>query len=207
MLEIELKSKDLKEYIYLQLHKKNNEPIYDEELFQITDIHLNSIDFIGNQTDVTIFDLIFFKHLKNCTLTNMNISDKEIEILNSLTNLEFLQLNNCSFSNSKKLQLNLSDLVICDCSSVQISIYTQIESLKSLRIVNCENVDFTGISKMENLSKVFLQNLNLDEINEISHIKALTYLNLNGSTINNLDKIYKKPGLKIEHRKINALYD
>lgn len=207
MLEIELKSKELKEYIYLELNKNRAEPIYDEDLEKITDLQLNTLDLIGEQTDVTIFDLIFFKNLKYCTLINMNISDKELDVLNKLQNLKFLQLDNCIFSNNKKLQLKLSDLVINNCSNVKMHIYEDITSLENLHIVNCENVDITGISKLNNLSKLFLQNLQLDEINEVELIKSLKYLNLNGSKITNLDKISKLTELEIEHNDINALYD
>lgn len=207
MLEIELKSKELKEYIYLELNKNKAEPIYDEDVAKITDLQLNTLDLIGEPTDVTIFDLIFFKNLKVCTLINMNISDKEIDILNKLDKLQFLQLDNCTFSNNKKLQLNLSDLVITNCENVKISIYEDMKSLESLHIVNCEDVDITGISKLNNLSKLFFQNLKLDEIDEVQEIKSLKYLNLNGSEIKNLEKISNITGLEIEHNDINALYD
>lgn len=207
MLEIELKSRELKEYIYLELNKNKTEPIYDNDLEEITELQLNSLDFIGEPTDETIYDLVFFTNLKVCNLVNMNISDQELDILNRLKKLQFLQLDNCTFSNNKKLQLNLSDLVITDCSNVKLSIYSDINTLENLRIVNCENVDIKGISKLSNLSKLFLQNLTLQEINEIQEIKSLEYLNLNGSDIKELDKISRLPGLEIEHNDINALYD
>lgn len=207
MLEIELKSRELKEYIYLELNKNKAEPIYDNDLEEITELQLNSLDFIGEPTDETIYDLVFFTNLKVCNLVNMNISDQELDILNRLKKLQFLQLDNCTFSNNKKLQLNLSDLVITDCSNVKLSIYSDINTLENLRIVNCENVDIKGISKLSNLSKLFLQNLTLQEINEIQEIKSLEYLNLNGSDIKELDKISRLPGLEIEHNDINALYD
>ena len=207
MLEIELKSKELKEYVYLELNKNRLDPIYDEDLEKITDIQLNSLDLIGEPTDVTILDLIFFKNLKICTLMNMNITNIDLDILQKLPKLQFLQLYNCNFSNNKKIELNLLDLVISNCPNVKVSMFENIQTLQNLRIVNCDNIDITGISNLKNLSKLFLQNLNLTEIDEVQEIKNLKYLNLNGSKIDNLDKILKIKNLVIEHNPINALYD
>ena len=182
MLEVELKSNELKEYVYLEQNKKD--PIYDEDLNEITSLYLNKLDLIGEPTDITIYDLIFFKNLKECTISNMNIYDKELAILNRLSNLESLQLNDCNFSNKTKVELNIKNLIINDCENVNISLYEDIKTLSRLQIVNCMN-----------------------NIDEILGVKSLKKLNLNGSKIENLDKINKMPNLYIEHEEINGLYD
>lgn len=41
MLEVELKSRELKEYLYLELDKNRSEPIYDEDLNKITELDLD----------------------------------------------------------------------------------------------------------------------------------------------------------------------
>lgn len=207
MLEIELKSDELKEFIYLELGKNRNEPIYDEELLKITELQLDGLDLVGDPTDASIYDLVFFKNLNTCYLSDMKISDEELEILNRLENLKFLQIDNCSFSNKKSIKLPLLGLVINGCYEVDLNIYKEIKTLEKLHIVNCDNVKLSGISKFSNLSKLFLQNLTLDEIDEVQLMKNLKYLNLNGSKINNLDKIYKIPGLQIENEEFNGLYD
>ena len=99
MLEVELKSNELKEYVYLELNKNKKDPIYDEDLNEITSLYLNKLDLIGEPTDITIYDLIFFKNLKECTISNMNISDQELGVLNRLSNLESLQLNDHKYQN------------------------------------------------------------------------------------------------------------
>lgn len=207
MLEIELKSEELKEYIYLELDKSRKEPICDEDLEKISSIHLNKLDIIGEPTDETIYDLIFFPNLIECTISNMNISDKELEVLNGLQKLEFLQLNNCAFSGNKKIDLNLNGIVLNKCKNADLSIYDNIKTLQTLQIVNCNNINLKGISKFPKLSELFLQNVELDEIDEVQNMKNLKYLNLNGSKIKNLDKINKLQNLTIEHEDINALYD
>lgn len=207
MLEIELKSNELKEYVCLELDKNPKEPIYDEDLNKITSLSLDRLDLIEEPTDITIYDLVFFKNLKECTISNMDISNQELEVLNTLSKLESLQLNNCKFSNEKKVRLNLKNLIINKCDDVKISVYDDIKTLKRLQIVNCKNINLKGISKMSNLSEVLLQNISMDDIDEIQGLKLLRKLNLNGSTIKNLDKINKMPNLYIEHEEKNMLYD
>ena len=207
MLEVELKSNELKEYVYLELNKNKKEPIYDEDLNEITSLYLNKLDLIGEPTDITIYDLIFFKNLKECTISNMNISDQELGVLNRLSNLESLQLNDCNFSNKIKVELNIKNLIINKCENVNMSLYEDVKTLKRLQIVNCKNINLKGISKISNLSEILLQNVSMDNIDEIQGLKSLRKLNLNGSTINDLDRINKMPNLYIEHEEKNGLYD
>ena len=122
MLEVELKSNELKEYVYLELNKNKKDPIYDEDLNEITSLYLNKLDLIGEPTDITIYDLIFFKNLKECTISNMNISDQELGVLNRLSNLESLQLNDCNFSNKIKVELNIKNLIINKRDSLKIRV-------------------------------------------------------------------------------------
>ena len=191
----------------MELNKNKKDPIYDDDLNEITSLYLNKLDLIGEPTDITIYDLIFFKNLKECTISNMNISDKELAILNRLSNLESLQLNDCNFSNKTKVELNIKNLIINDCENVNISLYEDIKTLSRLQIVNCKNINLKGISKLSNLSEILLQNISMNNIDEILGVKSLKKLNLNGSKIENLDKINKMPNLYIEHEEINGLYD
>ena len=134
MLEVELKSNELKEYVYLELNKNKKDPIYDDDLNEITSLYLNKLDLIGEPTDITIYDLIFFKNLKECTISNMNISDQELGVLNRLSNLESLQLNDCNFSTKIKVELNIKNLIINKCENVNMSLYEDVNTLKRLQI-------------------------------------------------------------------------
>ena len=207
MFEIELKSKKLKEYVYLVLNKSKDEPLYDIELDKITSLHLDKLDLTGESTDITIYDLVFFKKIKECTITNMTISDQELSVLNKLSSLKTLQLNNCSFSGKAKLELNLKKLIINKCKNVDMSLYEDMKTLKRLQIVNCNDINLKGISNLSNLLELLLQNISMDNIDEIQSLKLLKYLNLNGSKIKNLDKINEIPDLHIEHEWKNAIYD
>ncbi len=208
MLEVELKSRELKEYLYLELDKNRLDPIYDEDLNKITELDLDRFDLIEEQTDMTLEDIVFFKNLKTCYLGNFILDDKNIRLLNTRKQLQFLQINDCIFDiKDEILSLNVEHLVIIDSENVNLSKYEDKGNLKNLKIMNCSNTNINGISNFKNLSKVYLQNLNLDNINEMAKMKNLNYVNLNGSIIK--DDYFEKSNTEfiIVHDEINAIYD
>lgn len=206
MLEIELKSKDLKEYICLDLKKDKNEPIYDEDLNKITELDLDRYDLVDDLTDVTLEDIVFFNNLKKCYLTNFVFDDKNIKLLNKQKNLDFLQINDCVFKNNEELTLGVKHLVIVDSKNIDLQKYNNREDLEKLHIVNCANTNIKGISKFQNLSKVYLQNLYLDNINEMKSMDNLAYINLNGSSVKDDSFEKNNTDFIIEHDDINAIY-
>ncbi len=206
MVEIELKSKELKEYVYLKLDKDRNYPIYDEDINKFNEITLNGLDLLDEPTDVTIFDLIFFKNLKLCTFINMNISEKEIDVLNNMKNVEFIQFSNCIFPKDKQVKLvNIKQLVFDNCLKVEISKFNSSKQLNSLKIVNCDNIIFDGLEICDNLRDLYLQNLELQDIDIVSKLKNLEYLNLNGTKVKKKMEISKS--VMIEHKDLNYIYD
>lgn len=207
MLEVELKSKDLMELIYLQLEKNRQEPIYDTDLDKITELDLDKCDLINEQTDITLEDIVFFNKLKTCYIANFVLDDYNIKLLSTRTNLDFLQINDCVFNHNEELDLDANYIAIVDCENVDLSKFAENDKLEKLRIVNCVNVKIDGISKFENLSKVYLQNINIDNINEMKKMENLKYVNLNGSFVNNNLFERTNTDVKIEHEEINMMYD
>ena len=206
MLEIELKSKDLKDYICLDLNKDKNEPIYDEDLNKITELDLDRYDLVDDLTDITLEDIVFFNNLKKCYLTNFVFDDKNVKLLNKQKNLDFLQINDCVFKNNEELSLGVKHLVIVDSKNIDLQKYNDQKELEKLQIVNCANTNIKGISKFSNLSKVYLQNLYLDNINEMKTMDNLAYINLNGSSVKDDSFEKNNKDFIIEHDDINAIY-
>ena len=207
MIEIELRSNELREDVYLKLNKDRNTPLYDEDLGNIKSVSLNGLDFLDEPTDVTIYDLVFFRNLESCVIINKEISDKELEVLNSVTSLQSLQISNCVLPKNKQITLNLNYMTLDKCSDVDIHMLSDMKSLRQLRIVNCNNVILDGISNLENLTDLYLQNLNMDNINEITKLKKLEYLNLNGTKVKSIINIKHNNKLNIVHEESNFLYD
>lgn len=206
MVEIELKSNELKEYVYLKLDKDRNLPIYDSDIEKFKEITLNGFDLLDEPTDVTIFDLVFFNNLELCTFINMNISEKEIDVLNNMKNVEFIQFSNCIFPKDKKVKLEkLKHLVFDNCLRVEIPKFNESKELNSLKIVNCDNIILEGLELCDNIKDLYLQNLELPNIDIVGKMKNLEYLNLNGTKVKKTININKN--IILEHEELNYIFD
>ncbi|MBR2744129.1 MAG: hypothetical protein IKE01_02370 [Clostridia bacterium] len=206
MVEIELKSNVLKEDVYLKLNKDRSVPLYDEDLNMIDHLNLNALDFIDEPTDVTLYDLVFFKNLKSCCIINKEISDNELNVLNSLENIKIMQFSKCRFPSSKVKNLSVECIILDGCPDINISTFDECKNIKKFRIVNCTNINLKGISKFVNLTDLYIQNMNLEEIDEVMKIESLQYLNLNGTSVEKNVDFSQRIDLIVEHEKENYLY-
>ena len=201
MVEIELKSRELTEYVYLTLNKDRNTPIYDEDVEQIKDVTLDALDFLDEPTDATIYDLVFFTNLKTCMIANMAISENEIGILNNLENIESIQFTNCVFPKCKKFNMHATYVIVDGCIEFDASIFSEMKCITKLRIVNCEHVNLAGIEALKEITELYLQNLNLENIDGVENLNKLEYLNLNGTKVKKLTDISKKlNNVRVEHK-------
>ena len=207
MVEIELKSKELKEFVYLTLDKDRSTPIYDEDLDQIKDVTLDGLDLLDEPTDATILDLIFFTSLETCMIADKVISESEVEVLNKLESIKTIQFTNCIFSKGKKIKCNATYLIVDGCKYFDANVFNEMKCLTKLCVVNCENVNLVGKQELNELKNVYLQNLELNDINDISNLKKIEYLNLNGTKVKNMEEIIKNKNIKIEHEERNYIYD
>ncbi len=207
MVEIELKSKELTEYVYLTLGKDRNTPLYDVDVDRITYLTLDSLDFLGEPSDTTIFDLVFFNGLKSCILANMNISEKEIDVLNKLDSLETIQFTNCIFPKGKKINMHASYVIVDGCIEFDASVFSEMKSITKLRVINCEHVKLSGLESLSEMTRLYLQNLELDNIDNISGLDKLEYINLNGTVVKKLTDVLKNPNIKVEHEEKNYIFD
>lgn len=207
MFEIELKSKELTEYVYITVDKDRAEPLYDSDLEQVEDVTLDAFDFIGEPTDETIYDLVFFKNLKNCMIVNMTISAGEIEILNKLENLESIQFVNCVFKSDNKYHMKATEVILDKCIEANISLFDEMNTITKLKIVNCDKVNLKGLENLSNVTEIYLQNLILKDIDEVSKLKKLEYINLNGTKVENLTDIVNNPKISVDYEELNYIYD
>lgn len=207
MVEVELKSKELTEYVYLTLNKDRSTPLYDDDLEHIKDVTLNAIDFLDEPTDATIYDLIFFKNLKSCMIVNMTISENEIDLLNKMKSIESIQFTKCNLPKGKKLNMNASYVIIDECNDFEVDTLSDMSSINRLRIVDCENINLSGIEKMSSIVDLYMQSLNINDINFVTSLSSLEYLNLNGTKVKESTKVLDGLNIKVEHKDKNYIYD
>lgn len=207
MVEVELKSKELTEYVYLTLNKDRSTPLYDDDLEQIKDVTLDSLDFLDEPTDETIYDLVFFKNLKSCLIANMAISESEINVLNRLESVESIQFTNCVFPKGKKIIMKAQYVILDGCIEADLSIFDEMSSIAKLRIVNCEKVNLEGLGNLSGITEIYLQNLELNDIDDVKKLDKLEYINLNGTKVKKITDVLKNHNIKVDHEENNYIYD
>ena len=165
------------------------------------DVHYNidntDVDFKGDKNYI-LFNIITkfeFKQIKKLKLTNCQLTDKNIKILDILftSNLENLNLSNNAiqdisiFTENEKLnnlkQLNLGHNDISDVSSLSNSKLTNLLEL-DLSFNKIENIDFIELSSnLNNLEKLDLSNNQIKKTVK-NNLKNIKYLNLLNNEIN-----------------------
>jgi internalin A len=97
-------------------------------------------------------------------LTNITITDANIDVLNNIDELEHLH--------SVRL-----DTINVDCSII-IEKLCDIKSIRHLSIYNCKSVDWSGLSQLPTLTYLYLHTLNADNILFVSNLTNLKYFHI-----------------------------
>jgi len=185
-------------YIYMLLDKPKGSNISLDDLDSIDSLTLNGTTLANTANDTVIEDLLYFRNLKHCTLINLQISDKEIFVLNNCSNLINLQFYNCSFSKIKEpLVGNIDMLSVISCSNFNIRYICSLKSLAVLNIKDMKKLKLNGIEGLFNLKKLYLQNIRNLSLNFIKYMDNLSYLNLDGSYFKN-SKLLETINIKVE---------
>lgn len=181
--EVSLKSKKFENYIRLILSKNKSEPITTKDLKQIKTLKLNKSIF----DDIIIGDLSFFTNLESLSLSDLNLSSPDLEIINSLSGLRTLSITNSHIDFSKAEQINPSveNLIFANCTGINFEHFQKNTNVKNLTIINCSDINFGILNQFENLEELNLPNnkdLRERDLNNVWNLENLKRVNLDGNT-------------------------
>lgn len=171
-----IKSNDLKKYISMKLNKSVLE-ITSDDIQKIVDISFNSTGLAGNETDYIFDDLIYFNNLSRFSLTNYEITEDKIKILNQLSNLKFLQFEDCSFFMCESNLKSVENLHFNKCTNVPI-----------------ENIDFSNVKTFSFNS--FLDEKSYIDISNFNCISRFENVSLNNCLIDNIELFLTNENIK-----------
>ena len=191
MIEVQIKSQDLKKILINKLKKYSEEIIYDEDLKKVKDIAINRYNLALKNTDINISELIFLTNLQSCIISNFEITDKDIMVLNNLKNLKTIQFTNCNFVNcSTVLNINVNYLIIETCK-INLDIFSENKNLEKLIIIGYDKLDINTIKKFSNVKEMYLQECWISNIQNIINFAQLQHINLERSQIESLEILEK----------------
>ena len=155
------KNNEIKKVVCSLLNKNDNENIYLEEIERIERLSINPRIFDKPVVEVDISDLHVFTNLKFLYIRDMIITDREIEVINLLQSLNYIQMNSCNFyrlKNSLYLE-NLNSISLIGCSNIDMRVLQYLTKLKSLKIISSNVKSYKGLENMQSLEDVCLQNM------------------------------------------------
>lgn len=179
-----IKSKNFEEAINIELNRSIGDKIEKEELDKIKNITLNQYDLSSKKTDVDLKELELLENLENLLLTNFEIDDTIVTILNSKNKLKNLQFTDCKFANSISFKTPFQYFVMDDCENLEESTFP---NAKIIRVIGKKNFDLQKIKECKNVKKLYLQNCTIINFKAIKEFDNLTYLNLDGSKLDDTE--------------------
>lgn len=196
------KSNEIRIIVCGLLGKTENEPIYTEELAQIDRLNINPRIFKNPNLYVDLGDLYLFKNLKSLYIRDMYITDYNIQCLNQVPSLKYLQMNKCKFENvTMPLYLPmLEGLSLISTYGIDMKFFKDLSNLKILKVINNAILKYKGIENLQGLHEIYFQNnVNVD-LKNLLKINNLKKLNLDGSTVKKEKyEMILKERIKVEH--------
>ena len=173
---------------------KDISEITGSDLSGINRLTLNKKIFFKEEKDYNLKDLIKFKNLKSIFLSGFKLIEEDIEILNSLKNLNFIHFDFCEFYlNELNFNMNIEYLIFNVCKDIKISMLEKTKA-KSIKIIGSKlemnELSILDFCMTENLKELSINNYIVNNINEVLKIAPnLTNLNLDGSIISEKEKL------------------
>lgn len=199
-----ISSNILKEQISMILGK-SIEAITANDLDNIESISLKKIDFMDNETDCNIKDLIELKNLNLCTLCKFDLDDETIKDINKIEKLEFIHFDFCNFYTEKIwFNSNVEDAYFNMCENVSFKKLqnTELTSIALIgNLANIQELDIIQLIKADKLKELSIHNYNIKNIEKILEVAPqLESLNIDGSKVEEgkLQNLMNK--IKISHK-------
>ncbi len=173
-----------------KITRKRIDEIEQKDLDAINIISFNQLPF-KDKKRFNFSDLIFLKSLKAITLSGFDIQKDDIEVLNMLPNISFIQFDFCDFKcDTISIEKSLDYIVFEVCNGISInSLYL---NTKSLEIIGLENdkkkIDVTEMNENGELKTLSINNFAIKNIDSIlNKMPKLELLNIDGSIVNSND--------------------
>ena len=186
---IDIISNNLKQDISMFLEKDIKE-INEDDLLKIEMVNLKSKDFLDNETDYTIKDLLKLNNIKNCSVFLFEINKENMDIIGNIETLKYIQFDFCDFK-TEDMHFNqkIESLFINHCKNIQ-DIKISGNFIKNISIIGDIDIDkkdfnIENLSNMNSLEEIDIHNFNIQNLDGILEIAPnLKRINIDGSITN-----------------------
>ena len=152
-------------------------------------IQLNHKDYVydliidGNIGREMMSELLLYTQLKSLTLKNICIYDKDLDMINKLTELIEISFINCTFLNKIETLTNNNILKISFYGNDlrDYNLLSKMERLRYISIIDDKEVDLNNICKIPNLAELRVLNSFFLSTKELFKINKSILLEISGS--------------------------
>ena len=167
---------------------------------------LKKVDFKGETTDANIKDLLQYNNLTSCTIFKFDITEEDMLVFYSLSNLRSISFEVCNLEMEK---IHFSPMVeriyFTMCKNLNLKSFNNTQLKQITFIGNRENkeiIDVTDFGVLYNTEELVIHDYKIKNIREIINIAPrLKKLNIDGCLIDDeacLKELIKK--VEISHR-------
>lgn len=168
-----MKDKNLKGLLEFKLEKTNIEP---EDLINITQIALNGKNIVGENNPVYFEVIGLFPNLKKIEISNLEISEYDI---NYLKEIEEISFRNCKINKIENLE-NIKKISIKSCKIENITKLEKFYNLTELELIDIDINDFEFLKKFKNLEVLKIINVKDISKEKIDFELPIEYLSIKG---------------------------
>lgn len=184
------------------LNKGEDEPIMTNEMWALTTLDLPS--------DAKVLSDLTICH----ALTSLSMHDTygvDFSVLSQLTNLQTLDLSNCTVSSSGVAAIgslpNLVSLNLSSCALTDVSALSGLTKLTTLDLSNNAISDISCLSGMSALTDVTLSTNTITSIAPLAAANNLQFLDISTNQIANLSALNNKQSLAALNASANQISD
>ena len=168
------------------------EEITENDLKKIENISLNKKKLNGKENDIELKEIEKIPNLKTIVISNFEINNQILEILNNHKKLGIVQFSRCKFREIIPINKNIKYIVIDKCQDFK---WDLINNNEIVRIIDAK-VEFSGRENLNKTKELYLQKCAIQNSIKLCEYPKLKVLNLDGSKfekdiINNMSKNIK----------------
>lgn len=148
-------------------------------------------------------------HLRTLSIKNTTVSDDEISIIGTLSNLESLTLSGCGLTNIAGLE-SCKNLTFLDLSDNTIRNISALQAMPALKEVYLQHNVVTDLSALSGAAALTTLDISYNAISNLSplyRIRGLSWLNASNNTIADLSGIDQLTDLKYFSVNYNRITD
>ena len=156
---------------------------------------------INGKMGMKLKEIVYFPNLENLIISNYQLSQDEIEFLETLHNLKVLQLDKVLINSNLSFTSSIKRLYLVNIDSELKIDLNNMKCLSYLKIYECSNIVNLEIHNLLYLKEIHINNSTINQLNGLDSLFHLQKINIDGSTFHKGFYFPPNSNLQISNKK------